>query len=131
MQFRARFLKTAPPTSAEGIARYLGSGMIRGIGPVYAKRLVPGFGDAVFDVIEQRARPPARRSPGIGPARAERILDGWAEQKIVREIMLFLHGHGVGTARSVRIYKTYGAEALASSARTPIASPAISAASAS
>jgi len=111
MQFRASFLKAAPPTSAEGIARYLGSGMIRGIGPIYAKRLVQSFGAAVLDVIE---REPARLEEvsGIGPKRLQRIRDGWAEQKIVREIMLFLHGHGVSTARSVRIYKTYGAEAL-------------------
>ena len=111
MQFRASFLKAAPPTSAEGIARYLGSGMIRGIGPIYARRLVQSFGAAVLDVIE---REPARLEEvaGIGPKRLQRIRDGWAEQKIVREIMLFLHGNGVSTARSVRIYKTYGAEAV-------------------
>ncbi len=111
LQFRASFLKSAPPTSAEGIARYLGSGMIRGIGQVYAKRLVQSFGAGVLDIIEQS---PARLAevPGIGPKRQLRIREGWAEQKIVREIMLFLHAHGVSTARSVRIYKTYGAEAV-------------------
>ena len=111
LQFRASFLKSVPPTSAEGIARYLGSGMIRGIGPVYAKRLVQSFGAGVLDIIEQS---PARLAevPGIGPKRQLRIREGWAEQKIVREIMLFLHGHGVSTARSVRIYKTYGADAV-------------------
>ncbi len=111
VQFRASFLKTAPPTSAEGIARYLGSGMIRGVGPVMAKRLVESLGPSVLEVIEQE---PARLEhvSGIGPKRRERILAGWAEQKVVREIMLFLHGHGVSTARSVRIYKTYGAEAV-------------------
>lgn len=111
LQFRASFLKTAPPTSAEGIARYLGSGMIRGIGPVYAKRLVQSFGTGVLDLIDQE---PARLAEvaGIGPKRLQRIREGWAEQRVVREIMLFLHGHGVSTARSVRIYKTYGAEAV-------------------
>jgi exodeoxyribonuclease V alpha subunit len=118
MQFRASFLKTAPPTTAEGIARYLGSGMIRGIGPVYAKRLVQSFGTAVLDLIEQQ---PARLKevPGIGPKRLARIREGWAEQKVIREIMLFLHGHGVGTARSVRIYKTYGAEAVRAISENP------------
>ncbi len=112
LQFRATFLKATPPTTVEGIERYLGSGMIRGIGPAYAKRLVKTFGEAVFDVIE--AEPERLREvEGIGPVRAARIAAGWAEQKIVREIMLFLHAHGVGTSRAVRIYKTYGAEAVA------------------
>ena len=110
-QFRASFLKTSPPTTLEGIERYLASGMIRGIGPIYAKRLVRGFGEAVFDLIEQQ---PDRLSevPGIGAKRAARIVAGWAEQKVVREIMLFLHANGVGTSRAVRIYKTYGSEAV-------------------
>jgi exodeoxyribonuclease V alpha subunit len=110
-QFRARFLKTSEPTSVEGIEKYLGSGMIRGIGPVYAKKLVRAFGEKVFDVIE--AEPERLREvTGIGPTRANRITDTWAEQKIVREIMVFLHSHGVGTARAVRIFKTYGADAV-------------------
>jgi exodeoxyribonuclease V alpha subunit len=110
-QFKARFLKTSEPTSVEGIEKYLGSGMIRGIGPVYAKKLVRAFGERVFDVIE--AEPERLREvTGIGPTRAKRITDAWAEQKIVREIMVFLHSHGVGTARAVRIFKTYGADAV-------------------
>jgi len=76
-QFKARFLRTSAPTSAEGIERYLSSGMIRGVGPIYAKKLV-------------------RK----------------AEQKAVREIMVFLHSHAVSTARAVRIFKTYGADAV-------------------
>ena len=110
-QFRASFLKTSPPTTLEGIERYLASGMIRGIGPVYAKRLVRGFGDAVFDLIEQQPER-LREVTGIGVKRAARIIAGWAEQKIVREIMLFLHANGVGTSRAVRIYKTYGNDAV-------------------
>ena len=110
-QFKARFLKTSAPSSIDGIEKYLGSGMIRGIGPVYAKKMVKAFGEKVFDVIE--AEPDRLREvTGIGAVRAKRITDAWAEQKIVREIMVFLHSNGVGTARAVRIFKTYGADAV-------------------
>ncbi|MFL5257497.1 MAG: ATP-dependent RecD-like DNA helicase [Rhodopila sp.] len=110
-QFRARFLRSSAPSSVEGIQTYLASGMIRGIGPVYAKKMVRAFGEQVFDIIE--ATPERMREvDGIGPIRAQRISAAWAEQKIVREIMVFLHSHGVGTARAVRIYKTYGADAV-------------------
>ena len=110
-QFKARFLRTSPPTSADGIEKYLSSGMIRGIGPAYAKRLLRAFGEKVFDIIE--ATPDRLREvDGIGPVRASRIAAAWAEQKAVREIMVFLHSHGVGTARAVRIYKTYGPDAI-------------------
>src|SRR6201993_5158668 len=110
-QFKARFLKTSRPTSVDGIEKYLASGMIRGIGPVYAKKLLNAFSEKVFDVIE--AEPDRLREvDGIGPVRAGRIIAAWAEQKVVREIMVFLHSHGVGTARAVRIYKTYGADAV-------------------
>jgi len=110
-QFRARFLKTSAPTSIEGIEKYLGSGMIRGIGPAYAKTLVRAFSEKVFDVIEAEPNR-LREVDGIGPVRAKRIIDAWAEQKVVREIMMFLHSNGVGTARAVRIYKTYGSDAV-------------------
>ena len=110
-QFRSRFLRASAPTSAEGIEKYLGSGMIRGIGPVYAKKLVRAFGGKVFDVIED-APDRLREVEGIGPVRAGRITGAWAEQKVVREIMVFLHSHGVGTARAVRIFRTYGADAV-------------------
>src|SRR5246127_913564 len=95
IQFRASFLKPTAPTTIEGIEKYLGSGMIRGIGPVYAKKLVRAFGEAVFDIIEQEPFG-LREVTGIGPKRAERIIAGWAEQKVIREIMLFLHSNGVG-----------------------------------
>lgn len=111
LQFKARFLKTSEPSSLDGIERYLGSGMIRGIGPVYAKRLVKQFGKDVFDVIETSPER-LRDVPGIGPTRAAKITGAWAEQKVIREIMVFLHSNGVGTARAVRIYKTYGADAV-------------------
>ena len=95
----------------EGIEKYLASGMIKGIGPIYAKKLVKAFGETVFDVIEQT---PARLQEvdGIGPKRADSIVAAWADQKAIREIMIFLHGHGVGTSRAVRIFKTYGADAI-------------------
>ena len=110
-QFKARFLRTSLPNSADGIEKYLASGMIRGVGPVYARKLVRAFGDKVFDVIE--ATPDRLREvDGIGPVRAASVLAAWAEQKAVREIMVFLHSHGVGTARAVRIFKTYGSDAI-------------------
>jgi exodeoxyribonuclease V alpha subunit len=110
-QFRARFLKIAAPTSIDGIERYLASGMIRGIGPVYAKKLVRAFREKVFDVIEVEPDR-LREVDGIGAVRAGRITAAWSEQKSVREIMIFLHAHAVSTARAVRIFKTYGAEAM-------------------
>src|ERR1700676_3305007 len=110
-QFKAHFLRTSALTSTEGIEKYLSSGMIRGVGPVYAKKLVRAFAEKVFDVIE--ATPDRLREVGgIGPVRAASILKAWGEQKAVREIMVFLHSHGVGTARAVRIFKTYGADAV-------------------
>ncbi len=112
LQFRAAWVRTAAPTSREGVERYLASGLLKGIGPHFARRLVDTFGTAVFDVIEQE---PARLRDveGIGPLRATRIVEGWHAQRAVRDIMVFLHGHGVSTTRAVRIYKTYGADAIA------------------
>ena len=82
-QFKARFLKTSAPSSIDGIEKYLVSRMIRGIGPVYAKKMVRAFGDKVFDVIE--AEPDRLREvTGIGAVRAKRITEAWAKQKIVR-----------------------------------------------
>jgi len=111
IQLKANKLKTQPPTSLEGIEKYLGSGMIKGIGPVYATKLVKKFGDKVFDIIENQSKR-LQEVDGIGRERRQRIKDAWAEQKVVRDIMLFLHAHGVGTNRAVRIYKSYGAEAI-------------------
>ena len=118
LQFKAAFLRASAPTTAEGIEKYLGSGMIRGIGPIYAAKLVGVFGAEVFEVIEQA---PERllEVPGIGKVRAGRIAQAWADQKVVREIMVFLHSHGVGTARAVRIFKTYGNDAVQVMAENP------------
>src|ERR671912_1976592 len=111
LQFKAEVLKTTPPTGVEGIEKYLASGQMRGIGPAMAKRIVAAFGIDTFEIIEAN---PERLTEvqGIGPWRASKIVSGWAEQKAVREIMIFLHAHGVGTARAVRIFKTYGHEAI-------------------
>jgi exodeoxyribonuclease V alpha subunit len=85
--------------------------MVKGIGPVYAKKLVQRFGEKIFDIIDHES---ARLEDveGIGPKRRRQIKDAWEEQKIVRDIMVFLHSHGVSTSRAVRIYKTYGANAV-------------------
>lgn len=110
-QFRADVLRLAPPDSAEGMERYLGSGLIDGIGPAYASRLIKKFGPKVFDIIENES---ARLEgvEGIGKKRRQEIRASWMKQKTVHAIMLFLHQHGIGTARAQRIYKTYGEEAL-------------------
>jgi len=110
LQFKTASLQVVPPTSLEGIEKYLGSGMVKGIGPHFAKKLVGAFGEGVFDVIETA---PERLTAleGIGPVRKQRVVEAWAEQKAIRNIMVFLHSNGVGTARAVRIYKTYGDDA--------------------
>ncbi len=111
-QFRADLLKSVPPTTREGIERYLGSGMVRGIGPVYARKLVERFGAKIFEIIEQESAR-LEQVEGIGPERRRRIKAAWEEQKVVREIMVFLHSHGVSTSRAARIYKCYGEKAIA------------------
>jgi exodeoxyribonuclease V alpha subunit len=111
LQFKAQVLKATAPTTSEGIERYLASGQMRGIGPAMAKRIVSAFGEGTFDIIE--ASPERLKEvSGIGPMRASRIVSAWSDQKAVREIMIFLHSNGVGTARAVRIFKTYGHEAI-------------------
>ena len=111
LQFKAEMLNSTAPTTKEGIEKYLGSGMVKGIGPVYAKKLVAKFGEEIFDIIEQES---ARLEDveGIGPKRRQRIKEAWAEQKVIRNIMVFLHSNGVSTSRAVRIYKTYGEGAI-------------------
>lgn len=111
LQFKAQFLTATAPTSLEGIEKYLASGLIKGIGPVYAKKLIKAFKEDVFQIIEDSPQL-LRQVSGIGPFRAEKIIKGWADQKIIRDIMLFLHSHSISTAKAVRIYKTYGAESI-------------------
>ncbi len=111
LQFRAELLKSAAPTTREGIEKYLGSGMVKGIGPVYARKLVHKFGENIFNIIENYSVR-LEEVDGIGPERRRRIKGAWAEQKVIREIMVFLHSQGVGTSRAVRIYKTCGQQAI-------------------
>ncbi len=111
LQFKAVTLNVVPPSTLEGIEKYLGSGMVKGIGPHFAKKLIHAFGEDVFDVIEQD---PDRllKLEGIGPKRKATAVAGWNEQKAVRAIMVFLQSYGIGSTRAVRIYKTYGDAAI-------------------
>ena len=111
LQFRAEMLNSTAPTTKEGIEKYLGSGMVKGIGPIYSKKLVDKFGEKIFDIIEQESGR-LEDVDGIGPKRRLRIKDAWAEQKVIRNIMVFLHSNGASTSRAVRIYKTYGEAAI-------------------
>lgn len=117
-QFKADFLKALPPDTLEGIEKYLGSGLIKGIGSHFAKKLVTAFGDKVFDVIEHKPELLSTLD-GIGKIRANSICNNWKDQKIVREIMIFLQSHGVGTTKATRIFKTYGEEAIAIVSKDP------------
>ena len=110
-QLKAFHLRTMPPNTREGMEKYLGSGMVKGIGPVYAKKLIARFGEELFEVIEKTPNS-LEQVEGIGPKRKFKITQAWSDQRAVRDIMLFLHAHGVGTSRAVRIHKTYGAEAI-------------------
>jgi exodeoxyribonuclease V alpha subunit len=111
LQFKADHLKTTPPHTAEGIVKYLGSGLVRGVGPGYARRIVEVFGDKTLEVID-RSPTFLTQVKGIGPKLVEKIRDSWREQQAVRSIMVFLHSYGIGTARAVRIYREYGENAI-------------------
>jgi exodeoxyribonuclease V alpha subunit len=111
-QFRiARFTEVAPAT-IEGMRRYLGSGLIKGIGPELASRIVDRFGIETLEILD---RDPARigEVPGIGQSRARAVRDAWSAQRQVREVMVFLQGYGVSPAFAARIYKRYGASSIA------------------
>jgi len=111
-QFRVtRYTEVAPQT-IEGLRRYLGSGLIKGIGPEFASRIVDRFGIETLEILD---RDPGRISevPGIGPSRARAIRTAWSAQREVRKVMVFLQGYGVSPAFAARIYKKYGAAAIA------------------
>jgi exodeoxyribonuclease V alpha subunit len=110
-QFSAEALRCTPPATAEGIEKYLASGLVKGIGRHYARKIVEQFGNDTLAIIDES---PAflRQVKGIGPRRIQRIRESWQEQKAVRGIMVFLQSHGLGTGRAVRIYKTYGDQAV-------------------
>ncbi len=110
-QFKASELRTTPPHTKEGIAKYLASGMLKGIGPQYARKIVATFGDKTLDVLDKNPAALAQVK-GLGKKRIEKIREGWHEQMHVRSIMVFLQSYGIGTARAVRIYKTYGETAI-------------------
>ncbi|MFD9967966.1 ATP-dependent RecD-like DNA helicase [Streptomyces sp. NPDC059011] len=106
-QFTVENYTTVLPATVQGIRRYLGSGLIKGIGPRIAERIVDHFGAGTLDVIEQE---PGRlvEVPGLGPKRTKMIGVAWEEQKAIKEVMVFLQGVGVSTSIAVRIYKKYG-----------------------
>ncbi|NQT94147.1 MAG: ATP-dependent RecD-like DNA helicase [Lentisphaerae bacterium] len=110
-QFQADTITCIPPTSTKGIEKYLAGGMIRGIGPVMAERLVRRFGEDTLRIIEKESKR-LQEIEGIGPVRRGRIKESWTEQKAVRDIMIFLQSHGVGTAQSARIYRHYGGNSV-------------------
>ncbi len=110
-EFQVTVFEETLPATAYGIEKYLGSGLVRGIGPKYAKLIVNRFGEDTLEVIETD---PDRlyEVPGIGRKRVEQIKSSWTEQKEIRNIMLFLRGHDVSCAHAARIYKQYGADSL-------------------
>jgi exodeoxyribonuclease V alpha subunit len=117
-QFQVETYQTILPATIQGIRRYLGSGLIKGIGPKMAERIVDHFGPATLEVIEQA---PGRlvEVPGLGPKRTAMITAAWAEQQAIKEVMVFLQGVGVSTSLAVRIYKTYRDDAIEVVRREP------------
>ena len=111
LQFQVETCEQILPATVEGIRRYLGSGLIKGVGPRIAERIVSVFGADTLDVIEHE---PARLQevPDIGSKRMLLITAAWQEQKQVKEIMLFLHSYGVSTNLAIKVFKQYGAESL-------------------
>jgi len=118
LQLQADSMTCVAPTSAKGIERYLASGMVRGIGKVMAKRLVHAFGNDTLKVIDKESKR-LEEVNGIGPVRRSMIKDSWVEQRAVRDIMIFLQSHGVGTAQAARIYRHYGNDAIAAITDNP------------
>ncbi|MEU8484317.1 ATP-dependent RecD-like DNA helicase [Streptomyces sp. NPDC048641] len=106
-QFTVENYTTVLPATIQGIRRYLGSGLVKGIGPVFADRITRHFGLDTLDIIEQE---PKRliEVPGLGPKRTKKIADAWEEQKAIKEVMVFLQSVEVSTSIAVRIYKKYG-----------------------
>ena len=117
-QFQAESITCVTPTSAEGIEKFLAGGMIRGIGPVQAKRIVAHFGTETLRVIDKESAR-LEEVEGIGPKRRQLIKDSWAETRGVRDIMIFLQSNGVGTAQAARIYRQYGQDAIAVVKKNP------------
>ena len=110
-QFKASELRTTPPHTASGIAKYLGSGFVKGIGPRYAAKIVEVFGVNTLEIIEKNTAQ-LSQIKGIGPKRIELIRASWKQNVGVHKIMSFLQSYGLGTARATRIYKLYGENAV-------------------
>lgn len=117
-QFQAATMTCIPPTSKAGIQKYLASGLIRGVGKVTAERLIKAFGKDVLRILEKDSGR-LDEVEGIGAKRRQMIKDSWVEQKGIRDIMIFLQSHGVGTAQSARIYRRYGASAIQTISENP------------
>ena len=117
-QFQVEAYDTVLPATIQGIRRYLGSGLIKGIGPKMAERIVGHFGQATLQVIEED---PGRlvEVPGLGPKRTAMITAAWEEQRAIKEVMVFLQGVGVSTSLGVRIYKAYRDQAIEVVRREP------------
>jgi exodeoxyribonuclease V alpha subunit len=110
-QFKVEHCEQTLPATVEGIRRYLGSGLIKGVGPRTAERIVKAFGRDTLEVIDA-APERLREVPDIGPKRSRLIREAWEAQKQIKEVMIFLQGHGVTTGLAVKIYKHYGDESL-------------------
>lgn len=117
-QFQVELCEQSLPATAEGIKRYLGSGMVRGIGRVMAERIVQRFGAETLEVIDEHPEK-LQEVLGVGRKRVDSINRAWAEQRAIKDVMIFLHGHGVPTHLAVKIYKRYGDQSLAVVQSTP------------
>ncbi len=111
MQFQVDHWEKLDPATLEGIEKYLGSGLIKGIGPAYAKRLVAAFGLETLRVLSEEPLR-IRDVEGIGEVRARRVMQAWQEQRGMQDIMVFLQGHGVGASMALRIYRVFGSETV-------------------
>ena len=120
LQFQVDHWEKIDPSTIEGIEKYLGSGLIKGIGPIYAKRLVGAFGTETLRVLSEE---PLRilDVDGIGEVRARRIMEAWQAQRGMQDVMVFLQGHGVGASLALRIYRVFGADTIAQVRENPYA----------
>src|SRR5450755_3695492 len=117
-QFQVIWAQETKPATLTGLEKYLGSGLIKGIGPVTAKRIVKHFGLETLGIIEQSCLR-LIEVPGIGERRVGMIERAWAAQKAIKDVMLFLRGHDVSTVYAVKIYKQYGDQAIQKVSQNP------------
>ncbi len=117
-QFAAQKWEETLPATVYGMEKYLGSGLIKGVGPKFAKLIVQKYGTDTFEVIEENVQA-LKEIPGIGPRRVRMIAESWARQKEVKNVMVFLQEHGVSTAFAARIYGQYGNESIARMRENP------------